>query len=194
MKEILLATAAIVAALVPQRLSAEAAPRVDLVTTKGTIVLELDPAAAPKTVENFLTYVRSGFYDGTIFHRVIPGFMIQGGGMTAQMQRKPTRAPIPNEASNGLKNTIGTIAMARTQDPNSATAQFFINLADNPFLDYRGGGPAGAGYAVFGHVVAGMDVVEAIAKVPTGFRDGHHDVPVDPIVIEKATVESPKSK
>lgn len=194
MKEILFATAAIIATFVPQRLSADTGPRVDLVTSKGTIVLELDQTAAPKTVENFLTYVRSGFYDGTIFHRVIPGFMIQGGGMTAQMQRKPTRAPIPNEASNGLKNTRGTIAMARTQDPDSATAQFFINLVDNASLDYRGGGPAGAGYAVFGHVVAGMDVVDEIAKAPTTFRDGHRDVPVEPILIEKATVESPKDK
>ncbi|HKI87031.1 MAG TPA: peptidylprolyl isomerase [Thermoanaerobaculia bacterium] len=194
MKEILFATAAILAAFVPQRLSADTGPRVDLVTNKGTIVLALDSSAAPKTVDNFLTYVRSGFYDGTIFHRVIPGFMIQGGGMTAQMQRKPTRAPIPNEASNGLKNTRGTIAMARTQNPNSATAQFFINLVDNASLDYRGGGPDGAGYAVFGHVVSGMDVVDAIAKVQTTFRDGHQDVPVEPVIIEKATVESPKEK
>jgi peptidyl-prolyl cis-trans isomerase B (cyclophilin B) len=163
-----------------------AKPIVELRTTKGTIVLELDRKKAPKTVENFLRYVEEGHYDGTIFHRVIPNFMIQGGGMTADMKEKPTHAPIPNEADNGLKNLRGTIAMARTSDPHSATAQFFINLKDNGFLDHTAPTTQGWGYAVFGRVVEGMDVVDAIARVPTGTKGFHQDVPKEPIVIEKA--------
>ena len=162
---------------------------VHMKTSEGTIVLELFPDKAPKTVANFLHYARSGFYDGTIFHRVIPGFMIQGGGFTAQMQQKPTEAPIKNEADNGLHNTTGTIAMARTPDPDSATSQFFINVNDNTNLDYRAPTPQGWGYCVFGKVTDGMDVVHAIEHVQTTSRDGHQNVPVNPIVIEKVTVD-----
>jgi peptidyl-prolyl cis-trans isomerase B (cyclophilin B) len=164
------------------------APRVALETSKGRIVLELDAARAPKTVENFLAYVRSGHYDGTVFHRVIDGFMIQGGGFTADMVQKPTRAPVANEADNGLKNRRGTIAMARTGDPDSATAQFFVNLVDNTPLDFRSKTVQGWGYTVFGHVVEGMDVVDAIAKVATGRRGPYENVPVDPVVIQKAEI------
>ena len=164
-------------------LAANAAnPRVELKTSQGTIVLELDEAKAPKTVANFLNYTKSGFYDGTIFHRVIDGFMIQGGGMTPDMNEKPAGTAIENEAKNGLKNTIGTIAMARTPNPHSARAQFFINIADNAFLDYPG--RDGWGYAVFGKVVDGMPVVNAIAKAQTGNAGPHQNVPVKPIVIE----------
>ena len=138
--------------------SAQAAPQVKFATSAGDFVVEVYPDKAPKTVENFLAYAREGFYSGTIFHRVIDGFMIQGGGFTAGFQQKPTRAPIPNEADNGLKNLRGTIAMARTSDPGSATAQFFINVKDNPALDYRASTPQGWGYAVFGKVVEGMDL------------------------------------
>jgi peptidyl-prolyl cis-trans isomerase A (cyclophilin A) len=166
--------------------AAGGAPVVELQTSKGTIVLQLDAQKAPVSTENFVQYVRSGHYDGTIFHRVIPGFMIQGGGMLPSMDEKPTRDPIVNEAKNGLKNARGTIAMARTNDPNSATAQFFINLVDNTGLDHPR--PDGAGYAVFGKVIEGMDVVDAIARVPTGSRGYHQDVPTEPIVIQKATV------
>jgi peptidylprolyl isomerase/peptidyl-prolyl cis-trans isomerase B (cyclophilin B) len=158
-------------------------PRVLIETTKGNITVELFPRNAPKSVDNFLGYVKSGFYDGTLFHRVIPGFMIQGGGMTADMAEKPKGAPIPNEAENGLKNLRGTLAMARTADPNSATSQFFINVADNPFLDHRGKSYDTWGYAVFGRVVAGMDVVDAIVAVPRGDRGPFQDVPLDPVVI-----------
>jgi peptidyl-prolyl cis-trans isomerase B (cyclophilin B) len=164
------------------------APRVALDTTKGRIVLELDAAHAPKTVENFLAYVRAGHYDGTIFHRVIPGFMIQGGGFTADMAQKPTRPPVGNEADNGLKNQRGTVAMARTSDPHSATAQFFVNTVDNSFLDFRSKDPQGWGYTVFGKVVEGLDVVEAIAKVQTTSKGAYQDVPVEPVVIRKAAV------
>ena len=164
------------------------AVQVKLATNRGDIVLELDAAKAPKTVENFLAYVESGHYDGTIFHRVIDGFMIQGGGLTADMKQKPTRAPIPNEADNGLKNLRGTVAMARTQDPNSATAQFFINVADNDFLDYRAPTVQGWGYCVFGKVVQGMDVVDAIKSVKTGGVGPYRDVPLEPVVIEHAEV------
>ncbi|WP_255446502.1 peptidylprolyl isomerase [Tepidiphilus sp. J10] len=164
------------------------AVQVKLTTNRGDIVLELDPVKAPKTVENFLAYVESGHYDGTIFHRVIDGFMIQGGGLTADMKQKPTRAPIPNEADNGLKNRRGTVAMARTQDPNSATAQFFINVADNDFLDYRAPTTQGWGYCVFGKVVQGMDVVDAIKSVKTGTVGPWRDVPLEPVVIEHAEV------
>ncbi|MDD2408268.1 MAG: peptidylprolyl isomerase [Tepidiphilus sp.] len=164
------------------------AVQVKLATNRGDIVLELDAAKAPKTVENFLAYVESGHYDGTIFHRVIDGFMIQGGGLTADMKQKPTRAPIPNEADNGLKNLRGTVAMARTQDPNSATAQFFINVADNDFLDYHAPTVQGWGYCVFGKVVQGMEVVDAIKSVKTGTVGPYRDVPLEPVVIEHAEV------
>ncbi len=163
-------------------------PKVTLETSMGEIVLELYPDKAPKTVENFIAYVKDGHYDGVIFHRVIPNFMIQGGGMTEDMQEKPTRAPIENEANNGLKNDEGTIAMARTSDPHSATAQFFINVKNNDFLNFSAPTPQGWGYAVFGKVVEGMDVVHKIEKVQTGNRAGHQDVPLDPVIITKATV------
>ncbi len=159
-------------------------------TSKGDIVLELDAEKAPETVANFLEYARSGFYDGTIFHRVIPGFMIQGGGFEPGMHQKPTRDPIRNEADNGLKNETGTIAMARTPDPHSATAQFFINVKDNSFLDFTAPTAQGWGYCVFGKVVEGMDVVHAIEQVATGAHpSGHRDVPLEDVVIEKVTVE-----
>ena len=161
-------------------------PRVEMDTTKGKIILELNAGQAPKTVENFLAYVDAGFYNGTIFHRVIPNFMIQGGGFTADMQQKKTRAPIENEADNRLRNERGTIAMARTPNPHSATAQFFINTKNNEFLNYKGKSPQGWGYAVFGHVVEGMTVVDAISGAKTGTRDRFRDVPTEPIVIRKA--------
>jgi cyclophilin family peptidyl-prolyl cis-trans isomerase len=153
-------------------------------TSKGEFTVELFTAEAPVSSENFLAYVDSGHFDGTVFHRVIPGFMVQGGGMTADMKQKPTRAPIENEAKNGLKNTRGTLSMARTNDINSATSQFFINVADNDFLDNR---PGSYGYAVFAKVTSGMDVVDAIVAVKTGNRGGHQDVPVEPVVIESVT-------
>jgi peptidyl-prolyl cis-trans isomerase B (cyclophilin B) len=162
------------------------ATKVVLETDKGKIVIELYPDKAPQTVQNFLSYVDAGHYNSTIFHRVIPNFMIQGGGMTAGMKEKPTRPPVKNEADNGLKNQRGTIAMARTQVPDSATAQFFISTADNDFLDFKNKTIQGWGYAVFGKVVEGMDVVDAIAKVKTGNRGGHQDVPVDTVMIIKA--------
>ncbi|HEY5789307.1 MAG TPA: peptidylprolyl isomerase [Gammaproteobacteria bacterium] len=159
-------------------------PQVRMQTSHGEITLELDAEKAPLTVANFLDYVRDGFYDGTVFHRVIDGFMIQGGGFTAEMQQKQTRTPVANEAGNGLKNARGTIAMARTQVVDSATAQFFINVADNDFLNHRDTTPAGFGYAVFGRVVAGMETVDAIRKVATGRFGGHGDVPTAAVVIE----------
>ena len=159
---------------------------VELHTNKGVIRLQLDAEKAPKSTENFLAYVRSGHFDNTIFHRVIDGFMIQGGGFEPGMRQKPTQAPIANEANNGLKNKRYTIAMARTNDPHSATAQFFINVADNAFLDHSSPSPQGWGYAVFGHVVEGQDVVDAIKGVKTGSKGFHQDVPVDDVVIEKA--------
>ena len=161
-------------------------PRVVLDTSKGKIVLELDVDKAPQTVTNFLAYVDAGFYDGTIFQRVIPGFMIQGGGFTAEMQQKQTRAPIQNEADNGLQNGRGTIAMARTPDPNSATAQFFINTVDNDFLNHKSKSPQGWGYAVFGRVVEGINVVDEISSVKTVSRGMHRDVPAEPVVIISA--------
>ncbi len=161
---------------------------IKLHTTLGTITLELDQARAPATAANFLQYARDGFYDGTLFHRVIANFMIQGGGMEAGMKQKTTRSPIRNEADNGLKNQKGSIAMARTSDPHSATAQFFINLKDNDFLDFRAANSQGWGYCVFGRVTAGMDVVESIAKVATTSRRSHQDVPADDVVIERAEV------
>ena len=171
-------------------------PQVDLKTSAGTIRLELYPGKAPKTVENFLKYVKDGHYDGTIFHRVIPGFMIQGGGFDAQFRQKPTRAPVPNEAQSGvkggLKNEMGTIAMARTSDPDSATAQFFINVSNNTFLNWGDPRGDGHGYAVFGKVVSGMDVVNRIAGTPTGpggpFRS---DVPRETVTLQSATVVGP---
>lgn len=153
-------------------------------TNMGDIVVELNDEAAPKTCENFRQYVTDGFFDGTIFHRVIDGFMIQGGGFTADMMQKPTREPIENEAANGLSNNAGTIAMARTMEPHSATAQFFINVKDNGFLDHPG--QDGWGYCVFGKVVEGLDVVDRIKGVATGNRAGHQDVPTESVVIEKA--------
>ena len=159
---------------------------ITLKTNLGDIVLELDHDKAPKTCENFEQYVRDGHFDGTIFHRVINNFMIQGGGFMPDMMQKATRDPIENEAKNGLGNVNGSIAMARTMDPHSATAQFFINVKDNDFLDYPG--QDGWGYCVFGKVSEGMDVVEAIKAVDTTNRAGHADVPVDPIVIEKAEI------
>ena len=164
-------------------------PTVALDTSHGRIVLELYPDKAPKTVENFLQYVKSGFYDGTIFHRVIPDFMIQGGGFASDMRQKPTRTPIQNEADNGVRNQRGTIAMARTNDPHSATAQFFINLKDNGFLDHTGKNPQGWGYTAFGKVVEGMDVVDKIAKVRTASKGGHENVPAEAVVIEKAEAQ-----
>jgi peptidyl-prolyl cis-trans isomerase A (cyclophilin A) len=162
------------------------APRVVLETTQGNIVIELAPQAAPKTVENFLSYVKSGHYDGTVFHRVISGFMIQAGGYTADLKEKPTRGTIPLESRNGLKNERGTVAMARRGDPDSATAQFFINVVDNANLDYPK--PDGNGYAVFGKVVEGMDVVDKIRAAPTDSRGSHQNVPVAPITIKTARI------
>ena len=163
-------------------------PRVLIETSKGNITVELFPANAPQSVANFLRYVKSGFYDGLMFHRVIPGFMIQGGGMMPDMTEKPNGAPILNEADNGLKNLRGTLAMARTGEPHSATSQFFINVADNYFLNHRGKSVEGWGYAVFGKVVDGMDVVDAIVAVPRGNRGPHGDVPVDPIVMKRVSL------
>ncbi|MCE5185171.1 MAG: peptidyl-prolyl cis-trans isomerase [Planctomycetaceae bacterium] len=162
---------------------------VSVKTSMGEIKIELLPDKAPITVKNFLAYVESGFYNSTIFHRVIPGFMIQGGGMTADMQEKPTQAPIKNEASNGLKNDRGTIAMARLNPPDTATCQFFINVADNAQLNY--GGKARPGYAVFGRVIEGMSVADAIVRVPTKNVGPHGNVPVQPIVIESVSVITP---
>lgn len=164
------------------------APEVKLETTKGDIVIQLDSNAAPKTVANFLENVNNKFYDGTIFHRVIKTFMIQGGGMTPDMKEKPTRAPIINEANNGLKNLHYTVSMARTQDPNSAAAQFFINTADNSFLDFKEKSVAGWGYCVFGKVIKGMSVVDSIANVPTTSSGMYQDVPATPVVIKSASV------
>lgn len=157
-------------------------------TNLGPITLELDAERAPDTVANFLQYAREGHYDGTLFHRVIDGFMIQGGGYTPDMRQKPTRAPIQNEADNGLKNTAYTIAMARTPNPHSATSQFFINVADNPFLDYTEPTAQGYGYCVFGRVTAGQDTVDRIKKVRTGIRAGHQDVPLEDVVIERVEI------
>ena len=162
-----------------------AGPVVSLETSVGTIRIELDQAKAPVSVDNFVQYVKAGHYDGTIFHRVIPGFMIQGGGMTPSMKEKPVRPPIKNEAKNGLRNARGTISMARTSAPDSATSQFFINVKDNAMLDY---GVGGAGYAVFGRVVEGMEVVDRIVSAATTTKGPHQNVPVEPITIRKATV------
>ena len=161
---------------------------IELHTNHGIIKLELNAEKAPKTVENFLNYVRNGHYDNTVFHRVIPGFMIQGGGFEPGMKQKPTAEPVENEAGNGLKNARGTVAMARTNDPHSATAQFFINVVDNDFLDFSSATPRGWGYCVFGKVVDGLDVVDAIKAVRTGNRGMHQDVPVEDVIITKAVI------
>ena len=171
------------------RAEGDGSPRVVLETSKGNIVLQLDGEKAPQTVENFVAYVEAGFFDGTIFHRVIDGFMVQGGGFTADMAQKDTRGTVQNEADNGLKNKRGTVAMARTSDPHSATAQFFVNTVDNTFLNHQGKTPQGWGYTVFGEVVEGMDVVDAITKVKTGNQGGMGDVPKEPVVIEKAFIQ-----
>ena len=171
------------AAVVPAGGALAADPQVDIKTNAGTIRVELYPAKAPKTVENFLRYVRDGHYDGTIFHRVIPGFMVQGGGFNKDMQQKPTQAPIKNEAANGLKNDNYTVAMARTNVYDSATSQFFINVKDNDFLNMAG---PGTGYAVFGKVVEGKETVDKIKKVATFNSGGHQNVPQAPVIIEKA--------
>jgi peptidyl-prolyl cis-trans isomerase A (cyclophilin A) len=163
------------------------APRVKFTTSMGEFVVEVDPEKSPKTVENFLKYVADKHYDGTVFHRVIDNFMIQGGGFTPEMNQKPVRPPVPLEARNGLKNVVGTIAMARTSDPNSATAQFFINVQDNAFLD-QPNARDGNGYAVFGKVVSGMDVVNQIKGVPTTTKAPYQNVPVTPVVITSATI------
>lgn len=160
-----------------------------LMTNRGVIGIELDAAKAPKTVENFLHYARSGHYDNTLFHRVINGFMLQGGGFEPGMRQKPTAAPIENEANNGLRNSRYTVAMARTSDPHSATAQFFINVADNDFLNYKEPTGQGWGYCVFGKVVEGTDVVDQIRSVRTGRSGGHQDVPEEDVVIERVEVE-----
>lgn len=172
--------------------AAAANPRVRFETSKGAFVIELEQAKAPVTVGNFLEYVKSGYYDGTIFHRVIPGFMVQGGGFTADMQQKPAREPIVNESNNGLANKRGTIAMARTADPNSASSQFFINLVDNGFLD-KTSARDGVGYCVFGKVVDGMSVLDAIAAVPTGNVGPNQNVPLQSVVIKKASVVAAKA-
>lgn len=162
---------------------------VTMETTEGLITLELDSSKAPATVANFVEYAKAGHYDGTIFHRVIPGFMIQGGGFDSDMVQKKTSAPIKNEASNGLKNAAGTIAMARTNDPHSATSQFFINVKDNTFLDHTEPTAQHWGYCVFGKVTGGMDVVQTIEKVKTGTSHGHQDVPVSEVVITKVSIK-----
>ena len=161
---------------------------VEMTTSEGTIRIELDDVKAPASTENFLAYVRAGHYDGTVFHRVIKGFMVQGGGFEPGMKQKPTRDTITNEANNGLKNTKYTLAMARTSAPHSASAQFFINTVDNDFLNFKSETPQGWGYAVFGRVIDGMDVVNAIKKVRTGSRSGHDDVPVEDVIVIKAVV------
>ena len=163
-------------------------PKVSLKTNMGTIVIELYEDKAPKTVENFLSYVKDGHYDHTIFHRVIDGFMIQGGGFTSDFDQKPTKAPVVNEAQNGLKNTEGTVAMARTNVVDSATSQFFINVTDNPFLDYRGKSPSEYGYCVFGKVVEGMDIVKKIKAVKTSSKGMHQNVPIETVEILEAKV------
>lgn len=163
-------------------------PVIKMETSKGTMTIELDAAKAPDTVANFVSYVEDGFYDGLIFHRVIPNFMVQGGGMNPDMSEKPNKAPVKNEASNGLKNDRGTLAMARTNDPHSATSQFFINLKDNDFLNFTSETPAGWGYTVFGKVTEGIEVIDEIEKVKTGNHGHHGDVPLEAVTITKATL------
>ncbi len=164
-------------------------PKIKLETSKGMMTIELDAEKAPKSAANFVEYVKDGFYDGLIFHRVIPNFMVQGGGMNPDMSQKANKAPVENEANNGVKNDRGTLAMARTNDPHSATSQFFINLKDNDFLNHTSESPAGWGYTVFGKVTEGLDVIDEIAKVQTGNVGGHGDVPVEAVTIIKATLE-----
>ena len=173
---------------------AQAATLVEFETTQGSFTVELYPEKAPKTVDNFLGYVKDGFYENTIFHRVINRFMIQGGGFTRDMTEKPTRAPIVNESNNGLENQIGTIAMARTPDPNSATAQFFINTGDNQFLNYTSPEPDTVGYCVFGKVVSGMEVIHKIGVMPTTSVSGYADVPIKPIVIKHVKLKDAPTK
>ncbi|PIE00614.1 MAG: cyclophilin [Thiothrix nivea] len=163
-------------------------PKVLIETSKGNITVELNAEKAPNTTANFISYVKDGFYDGTIFHRVIPGFMVQGGGMNPDMSEKSNKGPIQNEANNGLTNDRGTLAMARTPDPHSASSQFFINVADNDFLNFKNESMQGWGYAVFGKVTDGMDVVDAIVAVKTGNHGGHQNVPVEPVTMDKVTV------
>jgi peptidyl-prolyl cis-trans isomerase A (cyclophilin A)/peptidyl-prolyl cis-trans isomerase B (cyclophilin B) len=184
---LLVAAQAAAPAATPTPAPPPAGPVVSLLTSLGEIRIALRPDKAPLTVDNFLRYVKSGHYAGTIFHRVIPGFMVQGGGMDATMKEKATRPPVRNEAKSGLRNSRGTVAMARTNDPNSATAQFFINVKDNHALDF---GIRGAGYTVFGEVIQGMDVVDRIVAVPTGTKGGHENVPATPVVIKSARVVS----
>ena len=186
MKKHLIALAALASTALTSLGALAANPMVELKTNQGEIVVEVFADKAPKSAENFVQYVKDGFYDGTVFHRVIDGFMVQGGGFDADLKQKSTRAPIENEAKNGLKNERGTLAMARTADPHSASAQFFINLVPNTFLDYPS--RDGWGYAVFGKVVKGMDVVDKIAKVQTANRGFHQNVPVEAVVIESASV------
>jgi len=188
MKKLLLCVLGLIIAAAPAGAKEKKStdPLVELDTSKGKIVLALYPQKAPETVKNFLGYVDAKYYDDTIFHRVIPKFMIQGGGFTADMRRNPTRQPIINEADNGLKNDRGTIAMARTSDPHSATAQFFINSVNNDFLNFRSKTSQGWGYAVFGRIIQGMKVLDAISKVRTGARGPYRDVPLETIVILKA--------
>ena len=185
----MLKTLIAVLALLVSLAAAAADPQVEIKTSLGNIVVELDPAQAPLTVENFLKYVKARHYDGTVFHRVMPGFMIQGGGFTPDFKEKDTGKPVRNEASNGVPNTVGTIAMARTSEPHSATAQFFINVADNRALNFRFPTFEGYGYAVFGKVVKGMDVVDRIVKVPTGPGPApHQNVPIKPVIIKSIRV------
>jgi peptidyl-prolyl cis-trans isomerase B (cyclophilin B) len=195
MKRLLAMTALILILGIPLSASADkSAPRVRIETSMGGITVELNSQAAPKTVANFLQYVRDGFYDDTIFHRVIKSFMIQGGGLTPQMQEKPTRPPVVNEADNGLKNDEGTIAMARTMAPHSATAQFFINVKNNNFLNHTAKNARGWGYCVFGRVIDGMAVVKAIENVKTTTKFQYGDVPVEPVIIQKVTLIEPVKK
>ena len=180
----LLATLALTLSVVAQAQN----PQVEIRTSMGVIVLELQPENAPETVKNFLQYVKDGFYNGTIFHRVIADFMIQGGGFMPDMQQKKTRDPVKHEGGNGLRNQVGTIAMARTAEPNSGTSQFFINTVDNQMLDFRGPGPQEIGYTVFGRVIKGLDVVNKIRNVPTARKGPHGDVPVQSVLIERVTL------
>ena len=186
--KIILSCALALALAAPALAAENPNPAVKLETTMGDIVIRLDAAKAPITVENFLAYVKAGYYDGTIFHRVIGNFMIQGGGMTPDMEAKKTNKPIKNEANNGLKNKKYNVAMARTSDPHSATEQFFINVKDNDFLDFKAPEGSGWGYAVFGRVIKGQNVVDKIKAVPTGSRGMHQDVPLEPVIIKKASI------
>jgi peptidyl-prolyl cis-trans isomerase A (cyclophilin A)/peptidyl-prolyl cis-trans isomerase B (cyclophilin B) len=189
MLKTLLAALSLVISFAAAAAAPEANPQVEVRTNMGSFTLELYPENAPNTVQNFLQYVKDGHYNGTIFHRVIPGFMIQGGGFTQKFEEKPTRPPIKNEAGNGLRNGIGMVSMARTADPHSATAQFFINVNENPTLDFKAPTAQGYGYTPFGRVAKGMDVVERITKVPTGpGKPPHADVPLKPVVIERMRV------